>query len=374
MKIGTMKQMAALILAIFLINTTPSDDPVKLLQEVQKDLLSSDHISYKQTAFYPNPVGKIDTVNVTANFQKNKSSLVEYDFIIQKHFFNSDVIHIDGRFRSVRHKDETLVLYPENDPAEVKHMIEILPDFEYSPITLLGRSDWEFVGDTLIGGQELKEYLRVVTDEIRNGNKIYTEQHIFINPDSKQLERWERRNYYNGALQKVVYTYSDYSLANSGTPLSYELPSNYRSELYGKAKNSRTLKAGQEAQVFSGTDINGSLLDLKDYRGEKVLLNFSSIGCPHSQDALRYMDQKGFQLPDNITPIYLSIWDRKEDVVKYFDQLKTSFKIITNAEEIGEMYGVSGTPTFFLIDEQGMIEKVAGGFDKGFLNSLQGSY
>lgn len=366
-----MKKYKLLFIVTFTLFMNGSVNGQDLLSQAKAELARYERVGYKQTAFYPNPVGRIDTVNVTANFQKSKSSLVEYDFIIQKHFFNSDVIHIDGRFRSVRHKDETVVLYPENDPSEVKHMIEILPDFEYSPLTLLNRSDWELVGDTLIGGQELKEYLRVVTDEIRNSNTIYTEQHIFLDPRSKLLERWERRNYYNGNLQKVVYTYSDYNLTSSGGPLSYEYPSEYRSELYGKTNRSKILEAGQQAPFFSGSNLQGRSIDLEDYRGKKVLLNFSSIGCPHSQDALRYMDEEGIQLAGNITPLFLSIWDRKEDLVEYFKHKNTPLTVILEAEEISEMYGVSGTPTFFLIDEKGIIEKVAGGFDKEFLNSLK---
>ena len=366
-----MKKYKSLFIITCILVTNYTANGQDLLRLAQEEIDKHERVSYKQTAFYPNPVGSIDTVNVTANFQKSKSSLVEYDFIIQKHFFNSDVIHIDGRFRSVRHKDEAVVLYPENNPAEVKHMIEILPDFEYSPITLLSRSDWEFVSDTLIGGQELKEYFRVVTDETRDGNTIYTEQHIFLNPDSKLLEQWERRNYYNGNLQKVVYTYSDYNLTSSGDPLSYEFPSEYRSELYGNQYRSKILEAGQQAPGFSGSNLQGSSIDLEDYRGKKVLLNFSSIGCPHSQDALRYMDEEGFQLAGNIKPLFLSIWDRKEDVVEYFKQINGPLTVILDAEEISEMYGVSDTPTFFLIDEKGNIEKVAGGFDKEFLNTLK---
>lgn len=365
-----MKQIAVLILTIVLINTS-SEDPVQLLKEAQNELLKSEQIHYKQTAFYPNPVGKIDTLMVTANFQKSKTSLVEYDFIIERHFYNSDIIHIDGLFRSVRHRDETVVLYPQKDPDEVKHMIEILPDFEYSPIALLSQSGWEFVTDTLISGQELKEYFRVVTDETRDGNTIYTEQHIFLNPTSKLLEQWERRNYYNGNLQKIVYKYSDYSLTSQADPLSYDFPLDYQSELYGKTDRSKLLKAGQEAPVFSGNDLQGTPLDIEDYRGKKILLNFSSIGCPISQDALRYMGEEGFQFSEDITPLYLSIWDRKEDVAEYFKQINAQLTVMPDAEEISEKYGVIGPPTFFLIDENGTIEKVANGFDKEFLDSLK---
>lgn len=366
-----MKEYKSLFIITCILVANYTANGQDLLRLAQEEIDKYERVSYKQKAFYPNPVGRIDTVNVTANFQKSKSSLLKYDFIIEKDFFNSDVVYIDGRFRSVKHSDETIVFYPENDPGDLMYLIETLPDVEYSPVTLLNRSDWEFVRDTLVNGQSLKGYFRVENDEIRNGNTVYTEQHIFLNPDSKRLERWERRNYYNGSLQKVVYTYWDYSLSNSGASLSYELPSNYRSELYGKAKDSRMLKAGQEAPVFSGSDLQGSSIDLEDYRGKKVLLNFSSIGCPHSQDALRYMDKEGFQLAGNITPLFLSIWDRKEDVVEYFKQINGPLTVILDTEEVSEMYGVSGTPTFILIDEKGNIEKVAEGFDKEFLNSLK---
>lgn len=365
------KYFSLLVLIASLFSLSSSEDPQDLLHQARSKLFKNKSIQYEQKAFYPNPVGRIDTVEVSASFYKNEKSLVGYDFIIEKHFFERDVVHLDGVLRSVSHRDKSVVLYPDNEPEQVTYLIEILPDIEYSPITLLSHADWDIVSDTLVKGKKLRQYFRVENDEVRDGNTIYTEQHIFINPDSKLVEQWERRNYFNGNLQKVVYSYSDYDLDRSGTPLSYEFLPDYRSVLYGRTRDKTLLVAGQEAPFFSGNNHHNELFDLEVYRGQKILLNFSSIGCPHSQDALRYMNQEDFRLSDDISAFFISIWDKQEDVTEYFNQNDMPFLVIPNGDEISEDYGVSVTPTFYLINEEGKIEKVAVGYDKEFLESLK---
>ena len=56
----------------------------------------------------------------------------------------------------------------------------------------------------------------------------------------------------------------------------------------------------------------------------------------------------------------------------YNDKVKLPFQVVPDAKLIGDMYGVSGYPTFVLIDEQGIIEKIVNGYKKEFFKSLEG--
>ncbi|EAZ81997.1 peroxiredoxin family protein [Algoriphagus machipongonensis] len=356
-------------IAILLLSNC-TEIPRDLLKQVELDLLSQDYISYKQYAYYPNPVGKIDTIEASTIFRKNKDSFFGYDFILNKK--HSNMIYIDEDLKSVNHRNEKVVLFKKNEPKVVINYINHTNDIEYSPITLLRKKDWELVKDTLLNGQNLKNYFRIETDTVIDGNTVYTEQHIFLNPASKQLDRWERRNYYNGELsQKVIYEYSDYNFELTKSEFSYEFPENYTSSFYGQNKDVNLLKVGEKAPLFTEKDLQNKPLNLADYRGKKVLLNFSSVGCSYCHEAIMHINQEKFQLSEDIAAFYIAPFDEQQELVEYFDEVKAPFAVIPNAKKLGEIYGVTSTPTFFLIDEKGIIEKVIIGNDREFLDSLK---
>jgi peroxiredoxin len=362
-------QITFLLLSAFVLLLSCSKNPQDLLEETQNKLFGHNSLSYKQSAFYPNPVGKIDTIETSIFFNKSERSFIGYDFLTKSK--NADDISIDGEFNTVNHDDKIVILNPQNEIEKEKIIINNR-NVKYSPITLLREADWKFVSDTLINNIKFIDYYKVETDTIINGNNIYTEQHIFVNTSSKLLERFERRNYFKGKLgQTVVFEYSNYNFDNSGRKLAYNYPLNYSSVPYGKTNTKTLLKEGDEAPIFIGNDLQNKSLNLSDYRGKKVLLDFSVINCGYCKQALDHFNQSQFQFSDKISAIYINPIDNQNDVENYVDKITVPFSVIANAKDIGDKYGVYGYPTFFLIDEKGIIEKVILGYDKDFFESLK---
>lgn len=366
-----MKPIFFLTFFALLFITSCSHHPETLLRKAYSEIKNHESIDYEQIAYYPNPVGKIDTFETSASFRENGKSVTGYDFITRGKFY--DNINIEGRFRSVDHRDKNVELFPEDKPDVVRAHITNMNSFRYSPIALLEQSDWKYVKDTLIGSAYLRDFSRVLNDTVIEGNKVYTEEHILINRDSKLLERRERRNYFKGNLsQKVVYTYAGYRFDQADIPLTYTEPLGYKSVFYGRANNRTPLQEGQEAPLFTGNDLENHSYKLEDLRGRKTLLNFSSVGCGYCHQAVQHMNQEDFQPSENIAIFYISPFDKQNDVAEYFEKMDVSYPVIPDAEEIGKMYGVTSTPTFFLIDENGLIERVIIGYDREFLDDLKG--
>ena len=86
---------------------------------------------------------------------------------------------------------------------------------------------------------------------------------------------------------------------------------------------------------------------------------------------MQYINENDILSSDEYTSIYLSIWDKKEEVSHYFKNLDTDFHVISNADKLAERYGVSITPTFIVIDEEGKVEQAQKGFDRDFLMTLK---
>ena len=345
--------------------------PEEILNQTKTKFFDSQSLSFKTEAYLQNPVtGKIDTARVKFDFVKNKESITGYDAIVvkQEHF---EDFFIDGEYKHVNHFKKTVSLFTDQKPEYKKAVLESSDSYSRSPMILLRDYTWEFVKDTIINEKNMKDYYRIENDKVINGNTIYTEQHLFINPQSKLLERWERRNYFKGSLsQRFVYTFKDYKFNSINKELAFNTPSSYVSKLFSEKEEVPPLKKGETAPNFELKELSGQLYSSKAFEGEKILLKFSSVGCGNSHEALLYMNEEDYELSDDIKPLYLSLWDKEANVKDYFSKIDAGMPVLLNAEDIASEYKVTSTPTFILIDENGLIENVIIGNDKDFLNSL----
>ncbi|WNB17221.1 TlpA family protein disulfide reductase [Marivirga arenosa] len=360
-----------LVLFLFGIISACKEDPQALLREATDKLKSSKSVQYQQTGLFPNPSGQIDTINTVSTFVKKGLNAYDYDFVIKSDL--GGLIQIDGEWKLINQYTKQVVKYPENRAEIWETQKKSSPNFKHSPLVMLQEKDWVYLRDTVLNNNSLKNYFFVENDKVVDGNKVYTEQHIFINPQTKLVERWARLNYYKNKLSQIrIVIYSNYILSSTPEKLTFTNPPGYTSTVYTGKKVIKHLEVGQEAPFFKIDDLQNKEIDLEDYRGKKILLNFSSVGCGYCKDALQLMNANDYKLADNIQAFYLSIQDQNQlDKVKYyFEKMPISYPVIPEADKIAELYGAASTPNFFLIDEEGLIEKVVIGFDKDFLMTL----
>lgn len=133
-----------------------------------------------------------------------------------------------------------------------------------------------------------------------------------------------------------------------------------------------TIKEGNKAPDFTGTDQNGNTVSLHDFKGKKVVLYFypkdDTPGCTAQACNLRdnYSDllKQGYQVIGVSTD---SVKSHKKFETKY----ELPFPLIADEDKlIVEKYGVYGEKMFmgkthmgtirttFLIDEEGIVFKV----------------
>lgn len=135
---------------------------------------------------------------------------------------------------------------------------------------------------------------------------------------------------------------------------------------------STSLKEGDRAPAFTGTDQNGNSISLKDFKGKKVILYFypkdNTPACTNQACNLRdnydLLRKKGFEI------IGISI-DNEKMHKKFEQKYHLPFTLIADADKkIVNKYGVYGEKKFmgriytgtirttFIIDEKGIIEKI----------------
>jgi len=132
------------------------------------------------------------------------------------------------------------------------------------------------------------------------------------------------------------------------------------------------VKEGSAAPAFKTTDANGETVNLKDFRGKKVVLYFypkdDTPGC--TKEACSFRDAFSKFKKQGIAILGVSP-DSEKSHQKFTAKYKLPFTLLADTDHsIADAYGVYGEKKFmgrtymgihrttFLIDEKGKIKKV----------------
>lgn len=370
MKIYSQKLLVFVL--CFSLTISSCSQKVDGLTKARNKLQKSNKISYDKTSYYPTSESDfIDISNVKMEILFNDNDSLGYNFI--KKTSRGDYIYQDGEMRVVNHKDSIVRMYlptQYDNSDEFKKLVERNLYNKLSPMVLL-QEEWEYITDTIINNSNFGNYYQIENDKMYDGNKVYTERHIFINSNTSLLERFERRNYFNGTLdQRVTIEFSNYKLSQDQVALTYDFPENYISA-YGEEKRLESLVVGDVAPEFNAITMDKDTVNLKMFRGKKVLLNFSVISCGYCKEALDYFNQDGYVLTDKIPVLYINPYDDETRMKKYIKDTPIPFPIIAEAKDISKKYRAYAYPRFFLINEKGIIEKIQVGFSKDFIDTFR---
>lgn len=113
------------------------------------------------------------------------------------------------------------------------------------------------------------------------------------------------------------------------------------------------------APEFKLTDMDDEPHSLSDYRGKVVLLNFWATWCPPCRREMPSMERLHKSMDENeFVVLAVNQMETPDHVFAYAGQLEVdpTFTILfDNNSAVSQAYQVTGLPTSYLIDKQGML-------------------
>lgn len=120
--------------------------------------------------------------------------------------------------------------------------------------------------------------------------------------------------------------------------------------------NNITNSSASEIMDFSLKDINGNNINISDYKGKKVFINFWATWCPPCNQEIPYINQISKEKQDEIKVITVNLGEEKDTVQKYIKQKGYDMTVLLDSNgDVADTYMIYSIPTSYLLDTNGNI-------------------
>uniref|UniRef100_A0A7V3ZV10 TlpA family protein disulfide reductase n=1 Tax=candidate division WOR-3 bacterium TaxID=2052148 RepID=A0A7V3ZV10_UNCW3 len=127
----------------------------------------------------------------------------------------------------------------------------------------------------------------------------------------------------------------------------------------------------QEPLEFQLETLEGEKIDLKNYKGRVILMDFWATWCPPCRAAIPHLIDL-YQKYQNKNFAVLGIGlDEKEALKKMKEELNIPYPIFIGNNEMAKFYQISAIPTLVLINKKGSIAYKEVGFSEEGIKNLE---
>jgi cytochrome c-type biogenesis protein CcmF len=118
--------------------------------------------------------------------------------------------------------------------------------------------------------------------------------------------------------------------------------------------------AGQEAPDFRLALLDGGTVSLKQLRGQVVLVNFWASWCPPCQEEMPALQATWEEFSDRgVSYIGIAYQDERASIDQTVAAFGTTYPVGVDAgDSIASLYGITGVPETFIVDQDGRVAYV----------------
>ena len=132
------------------------------------------------------------------------------------------------------------------------------------------------------------------------------------------------------------------------------------------------IAVGDQAPNFTLQTVDGKEVNLSDYKGKKVFLNFWATWCPPCKAEMPHMQSFYEGNPENVEILAVNLEESNEKAKDFADQYELTFPILMDKEgTVAETYEVYTIPTTYVLNEDGTVhQKIVGPMDEPMMKEL----
>lgn len=128
----------------------------------------------------------------------------------------------------------------------------------------------------------------------------------------------------------------------------------------GFIKDKAVVQTGKPAPDFVLSTLQGEKLQLSDYKGKGVVLNFWGTWCQPCEAEMPDLENSYKKFKDQgVTVIGVNIREPEVTVKPFVERYQLTFPIVLDrTNEITQLYEIGPIPTTYFIDKDGIVKKI----------------
>ena len=127
----------------------------------------------------------------------------------------------------------------------------------------------------------------------------------------------------------------------------------------------------KESVDFSVQQLDGSAVSLSGYRGRVVIMEFWATWCGPCRFSLPSLEVIYKRFRDRGATVLLINQGEDADTVRKWAERRFTAPILLDTDQrVGRLYGVSGIPRLFIVDQEGRIVYAHAGYGGGLERNL----
>ncbi len=232
----------------------------------------------------------------------------------------------------------------------------------------------KLLADTVIDGKSNTHFIAQAYDAQFKNEHLFTYRHYYVNKQTGLptmvtiVSKYEFGGMVNNMYNQT--RYFDYKTNQPGvTAANFTVQAGFKPR--ADQAPLALLPDGTMAPNWTLTDVHGKTMSLKELKGKVVLMDFYFIGCSGCMMSINPLN-KLYEKYKNKDVVIASLTERdsQKKVLDFDKRYGIAYPSLLNAAEVVKSYHVSGFPTFYFIDKQGIIRHSILGYKDNFENKV----